>query len=401
MASIQRRERSDGKATYRVRWRTGGTAKGAWDSESFPTEREARQFAARITANGDRRPEDKRRTVSSRPDALTVAQLVERYVDDRAKRDCADYTVVRYRGILALHIAPHIGAVLADELSSQQTQDWIDQLVRHGPAGTRTSQPASRKLKANVRGLLSASYKWGQSRELVPGNPCAMTELGRRHKVVRGLRTGEWLILRDAARRTDPDLADLLEFLVGTGLRWGEATGLQVADVDLRRGTAEVAGVMRREKTSAYELVRGTAKTDAGLRKVRLSPAVLAIVRPRVEGRELGDFVFPAERGGALDYAHVHERRWKKVLAEAKARGLRRTPTFHWLRHTQATIMLDNGASLAAVKARMGHANITTTVDLYGAGVDDVPEELLAEVDATLFPDATHPAATLRLVADN
>ena len=77
---------------------------------------------------------------------------------------------------------------------------------------------------------------------------------------------------------------------------------------------------------------------------------------------EVSGLVFPSETGGPLDSRNVYHRDFLPCL---KAAGLRRV-TWHCCRHSFASMLLQDGASLAYVKEQMGHSSIQVTVDIYG-----------------------------------
>lgn len=386
MASIRTRKGVDGKPTcYRVEWRTGGTRTGAWDSETFSVKKHrgqmaaqaaAKRFRAEIELNGHRRlPEAKAKAKPGTPGRYTVSQLVSDYIDDRAKRVRSDRTISDYRRAAELWIDDTIGRTAADALTQEDVQEWVDGI------------PRTPKTVANFHGILSAAYKWGQRKGKVSADPCSATDLPHRTKgTPRGLRSGEWAILHQAAADTSQDAADLLLFLVGTGWRWSEATALQVLACELDRAEpyVEVARVWRRQADGTHALVED-AKSEAGVRRVRLSPMLAQMLQRRVTGKALGDFVFPGTRGGHLRYENFHTRAWKPIVDLAQQRGLKVRPTIHWLRHTQVHLAIDAGASLPAIQRRIGHESISTTIDVYGRLIDDVGTDVLEGIDSALF----------------
>lgn len=373
MASVEVRRNAAGKVTsYRVRWRTGKVdGKWRWDSRSFDTRSEAVAFMGKVEEAGNRAPEPK----APKSGGLTVATLVAQFIDERAKRVRSDRTPSDYRTQLDTHIRPAFENVAAADLTADDVQAWVDGIDR------------APKTVANVHGLLSAAFKWGVGRQLVAANPCVGTELPRKPKAVkRGLRAGEWSILYQAAVDTDPDAADLLLFLVGTGWRWSEATALQVLNCDLDRPDprVEVVRVHRRDAKGRIVTV-DDAKSDAGLRPVRLSPRLADMLRRRVTGRALGELVFPSPTGKPWRHSNFRDRKWLPIVEKARERGLMVAPTIHWLRHTQAALAIDSGANLAAVQKRLGHESITTTIGVYGSMIDEVPADVLARMDEALF----------------
>jgi integrase len=381
MASVEKRRGPTGKVTgFRVKWRTGGTRDGDWDSETFPRQEAAKTFKAEIEANGHRRSASLPRHIAQ-TGPLTVAGLLDAYLEDRIKRVRSDRTVADYRRDADRWIIPELGHLAADEIDEETVQAWVDGI------------PRAPKTVANIHGVLSAAFKWGARRRVDgqllvgKGNPCVGTELPERHRVVRGLRKGEWAILYQAACSVSPDVADLLLFLVGTGWRWSEATALQVHQVDLdaQRPYVEMSAVWRRNAAHQRILVVDQGKSAAAVRRVRLSPRLADMLRRRVTGKGLGDFVFTTATGRPWRYNNFRDRKWTKVLEQAEAMGLTAKPTIHWLRHTQAALLLEEGAPLPGVQRRLGHESITTTVDTYGGLVDDVSPQVLTALDEALF----------------
>lgn len=375
---VRPRPRSDGSVGYNVIWREDGKQR----SRTSDTEAGAKHIAKVVEATGTYTDADDR---AVKDGELTVARLIDLYIADREKRVRSDRTTADYRRDADRWIIPRFGHLAAATVEDFMVQAWVDSIDR------------APKTVANIHGVLSGAYKWGtrkrvDGRHLVTHNPCFSTELPARQKKVRGLRSGEWAILYTAAREVGDDAADVLLFLVGTGWRWSEMTALAVhqCQLDGPRPSVVVSGVHRRAADNTIRLV-DDAKSAAGHdRTVHVSPAVADLLRRRITGKALGDFVFTGRDGKALRYSNFHHRVWGKpetgILARAKAAGLRPDPTLHWLRHTQAAMLLEDGASMAAIKARFGHASITTTVNTYGSLVDDVDDAALERLDAKLIP---------------
>jgi len=147
-------------------------------------------------------------------------------------------------------------------------------------------------------------------------------------------------------------------------MRTGELVGLQWIDIDFFGKFITVRrAVVRRRIVET--------KTDK-IRKIDLSDALAAELKKLKRHRkeewlakghtEIPKWVFCAENGNFMDPYNLKDRYFYKCLEKAGLRRIR----FHDLRHTFATLLLQNGESLAYVKDQLGHASIRMTVDVYG-----------------------------------
>ena len=149
------------------------------------------------------------------------------------------------------------------------------------------------------------------------------------------------------------------------GLRWGELTGLAVEKVDLE---ANQIRVDRQLQEVEGKLVFGPPKTRAGVRTVTMPRSLAEILRVHFLTSPVAasGLAFPGPKGGPLR-APSFRKVWQRALTRAgfddgRLSGL----VFHELRHTAAALAIAQGAHPMAIKERLGHASVTTTLDRYG-----------------------------------
>ncbi len=94
---------------------------------------------------------------------------------------------------------------------------------------------------------------------------------------------------------------------------------------------------------------------------------------------QVPEWVFCSEDGGPLDGDNLRHRVFYRVLAKAGLRRIR----FHDLRHTFASLLIQNGESLAYVRDQLGHASIQLTVDTYGHLVPGANRQAVDRLDDT------------------
>jgi site-specific recombinase XerD len=126
----------------------------------------------------------------------------------------------------------------------------------------------------------------------------------------------------------------------GGGMRVSEITDLKIMDIDFAGGTIHIK--------------QAKGKKD---RITLLSPKIFSALTSLCEGRPAHDPVFVSQRGGKLT-----KRTAQKVFEQALRRaGLLKPATFHSLRHSFATHLLENGTDVRYVQELLGHSNIRTT----------------------------------------
>ncbi|NMC52002.1 tyrosine-type recombinase/integrase [Candidatus Kuenenbacteria bacterium] len=126
----------------------------------------------------------------------------------------------------------------------------------------------------------------------------------------------------------------------GAGLRVSEVVGLKVADIDVK----ELTLLVRQGKGRKDRLTILSKKLVADLEKI-------------MAGKRSDDYIFESNRGGRLTEASAQ----KVFYAALKKAGIKKPASFHSLRHSFATHLLENGVDVRYVQELLGHANIRTT----------------------------------------
>lgn len=132
----------------------------------------------------------------------------------------------------------------------------------------------------------------------------------------------------------------LISLAYGAGLRVSEAVSLKVKDIDFDQGFIHLKNA--KGVKDRLTLIPSKIKDE------------LTLI---TSGRSKDDHVFYSERGGGL-----HRRTAQAVFEHALQKtGIQKDATFHSLRHSFATHLLENGTDVRYVQSLLGHANIRTT----------------------------------------
>lgn len=400
MAWSERRDNSRG-TTWRVLWRQDGERKQV----TFATEREADEFRDAVTRAHNRWPRGwiigkgwaDEQAVES--DAPTFRDFAERTIPARARAD--DRTRADYLRMLACHVYPVIG---------HKPIDTITRFDVHDVAKTMRAAGRSSKTIANVHAVTSSVFDDALQKEdppLIRRNP-ARGELPKSDEAqdeIAYLSRGEFRMIR--ANIPDQDDRDLATLLAGTGLRWSEATALQVQALDLLN--RKTLSVRRAWKRRGGLFVIGTPKSKKSRRTISLSPVLVEMLARHVAGKAPTDLVFTTKRGHAIRHSNWYSRVWQPAVLRARqcdyhAREtpdrpcdcpgvLTKQPTIHTLRHSHVSWLIDDKITLLAVQERVGHDSIDTTIRVYGHLAPGHVDELNTAVDRALVDDEPSPAA--------
>ena len=265
--------------------------------------------------------------------------------------DLARSTKARYSTIVRQFVNPGVGQLRLREL----TVPAVDRFLR--VIKERNGATTAKGARSVMSGMVGMALRHGA----MTTNPTRdVAPISVQKKIVRALTPGETEQLVKKIR-TDKeakrlDLVDLVEFMLGTGVRIGEACALRVPQVDLEGGTVEISA------TVTDFGIEERPKTKAGWRVIAVPPNVVAILRRRMRTTKLRTDVtiFPSPIGRVRDSSNT-------------AADLRRAldgagfgwVSSHTFRKTVATRLDDAGLSARQIADHLGHAQPSMTMDVY------------------------------------
>jgi integrase len=363
MANIKEVTTRDGKR-WDVRWRLPN---GRDRQKRFVSKRDAQAWLRKVTAA----PVD---TLAGRTTFDVVA------AEALLAKPLKPSTLKGYEGVLATRLLPTFGGMKIAKVSRGEVIAWLGEMNQSGVAASTVRGyvvTLSKVMRYAAReGLIVTNPMDGLTPPMKPRPDTAARFLSAAEVDKLALCVSE---LGEAA-----PMAVLVKFAAWTGLRAGELTALNIADVNLRRGVVGVRRTMRK-RSSAWDVT--TPKSLRSHRDVPLAPHVVEwltdylATHPRQNdgaaplwpGRVKG-----GDRHGEIDWTKRHEHasfyRWHFVPATV-ACGL--SPLrFHDLRHTFASLCAEAGVPIHKVSRWMGHANVATTDMIYTHLFADNSEDL-------------------------
>ena len=301
------------------------------------------------------------------PKHLTVASWLEQWLKDYVEMHCSPRTVESYRSIVHKHLIPTLGKLPLTKLEPYHIQDYHAQKLSQGHIAGRGG--LSRRSVQYHHVVLSEALKNAVKLGLLTRNVCQTVDPPLpEHKEMATLTSDEV-----------PDFLEAIEvspyrtlFYVGlfTGLRRSELLGLQWGDLNLELASLSVVRTLHQLDSGEYAI--RPPKTKKSKRVVDLSPNVaLLLLQYRKEqeaqrallGKPLGedDWVFAHLDGKPLRPGTVSH-----AFSKLSHKGVIPKLRFHDLRHSHATLLLEDGMDINAVKHRLGHSSAAFTLDTYG-----------------------------------
>ena len=293
--------------------------------------------------------------------SYTVGQWLDVWFEYYAKVKVRPSSHKTYQGYIKNHIKPHIGNIPLTKLTTLDLQVMYQELLTKGRVDRIESQHQPKGLSAktvrNLNQIISSAMKLAIQQKLISSNPadgCALPRI--EHKEMKTLPADQLAAFLNEAKRTGT--FELYYIDLATGLRRGELLGLKWQDVDLDSGVIHVRRQVGRIDGNVQE---APLKTKNAYRNVSIGADAVSILREKKKqdgGRS--EYVFPSPTGGPMSPDSVLKM-LHRVLERAGLPELR----FHDLRHTFATLALQNGVDIKTVSGMLGHFSAGFTLDTY------------------------------------
>jgi integrase len=211
-----------------------------------------------------------------------------------------------------------------------------------------------------------------------------------KRKEMKFLDENQALQLLIAAKESNDRFYALYHLAIATGMRQGELLGLKWADLDIELGMLQVQRQLTMMRGGGFGFT--APKTKAGTRRIDLGQHTLEVLQDHRQQQfqetlaagsrwEENDLIFPSTIGTPMNRDNLRKR-FKLLL---KLAGLPKV-RFHDLRHSAASLMLNNGIPVIVVSKRLGHAQPSITLDVYGHLIPTKQQEAAVLMDQLLTP---------------
>lgn len=344
-----------------------------------------------LTVTGSRRTAEKQLAellgeadsgVYIKPAKVTLGAFLERWLEDYAASRVRATTLEGYRWRAHSVIAALGGSRLVD-LRPEHIQAYYTSKLTTGQLAAGTLV----KHHNLIREALATAVKW----KLLTHNVAELVDPPRKvHKEMRALNASEIHRLLSACQGSH--WHHIFHTLTWTGLRRSELLGLRWKDVDLLMATLRVTQVLHQLSDGTF--VIQAPKTAKGRRAVALSPSSCLLLRSHKERQEAdaellglgitGDTLVFSHPDGSPHRPDTLTKAFRRIAHKAGLPGVR----LHDLRHTHASLLLQQNVNAKVVSERLGHASIQITLDTYSHLLPGLQESAIQRFDAAMEPEA-------------
>mgnify|MGYP005766216533 CR=1 FL=1 len=321
------------------------------------------------------------------PNKLTVAEYAKEYFSTCAV-NLSHNTQVSYKRILDKHILPALGKVKLTDLNHRQVQRFVTSLS--------AQKGLSAKTVRNIHGVLHNMLESAVRDELLLRNVSERCSLPRvtQHQV-RAITTAE--LSRFLQAIDGKQFRNIFFIDIFSGLRLSEILGLRWDDVDFDYDCIYVRQQLQQKQIKGDFSYFLAPPKEGKQRKIILAQNAMQVLRhqrtkqleQQLAAGALWDnslhLVFTNDFGQPLNRRTVYKH-LKRILLDCGMGNY----TFHSLRHSFATISLENGDDIKTVQTNLGHYAASFTLKTYVHVSDQMQRNSAARMDALIasLPEA-------------
>lgn len=309
-------------------------------------------------------------------ESYTVGSWLDTWYEVYAKPNIRLATAERYRLMIETYTKPRIGQIPLNKLTPLDLQRLYKELMESGRQ--QESKSKGKGLSSTtVRSLhlmLHCAFKQAVKERLISCNPTEDCTAPKAQKIEMKILPPEHInAYLKAAEKHNALPMFYLELV--SGLRKGELVALRWDDLDTATNTISVSKQYVRNPNGEVALTR--PKTETSIRKVSIPPTAVNLLIQEHAKHPDSPYMFPSSLTGEMYHPDSVVNLHKKILKDAGLEHIR----FHDLRHTFATLALQNGVDAKTVSSMLGHYDAGFTLRTYTHATRQMQEEAAEKME--------------------
>jgi len=324
-----------------------------------------------------------------KPGKMTFSSFMDIWETKFVLKHLEETTIFNYLYHANKRIRPHFGEKTINKIKTMHLVDFLDKLADEG-VGSATRVYVFRVL----RSIFTKAKEW----KILTENPMdGVTKPKDTPKEMEVYSEEEVYTLLAALEKEDIRFRVIVSLALTTGMRRAEILGLEWKHIDLDKGIIDIKQTIPKTKKEGA-VIKGP-KRQSSVRKIVVPSSVVVelkvyqahMMRVRSNSEipwEGGDyhFVFARKNGLPLHTNSIGDR-WRS-FHRLRCPGIKYI-RFHDLRHTSATLLINQGVHAKIISSRLGHAKISTTMNVYGHVIESADRAAADTFDNLFNPPNT------------
>lgn len=295
------------------------------------------------------------------PDNIKLSEWLNFWLETYKKGQVKPTTYDAYTGAIDRYLKPLLGDTLIVKLTPIAVQKFVNEL---GNKGMSTAYIKKIML------VLSQAYDKAIELDKLYKNPCSNITIPKKEeRKAVAFSPDEQQRFLTYCTNAESTYHNMFIFAFNTGMRLGEIQALTWDDYDAKAGTISVTKtlvtVSNRDENAPKKqttLLEPTPKTKSGIRKIPLNISATQAIKNQQEHNNIDSpFIFYSAVGTPVQKRNIY-RSFNDIV---KSAGITSDVTFHSMRHSFATRLIEKGADIKTISELLGHKSIKVTLDIY------------------------------------
>lgn len=376
-------------------------------SSGYGTGGKRKKYTKTIKVNGKTEPERKRKCEKElakfiakiesnsfiEPSKLTLKEFTEKWLKDYAEKNLAPKTIFRYKQMLDSRIFPALGHIKIIKLKpinfiefyNNLTEDGIREDGKPGGLSPQTIRHHHRLLHT----ILEHAVKW----QMLSSNPTDNVDPPKVKKVEASFydedEVKKLIAVLELIDKRNFKYKVAILLTLSSGLRLGELAGLKWDNVNFEKQTISIV------QSNQYLPKLGTftkdPKNNTSIRTLYIPENVINLLsKYKSEQKKIelacGDrwinsgFIFTQWNGKPM-YPGTPSKWFSKFLRKNNLKPI----TFHQLRHTSASLLINENINIREISKRLGHSNTSTTLNIYSHALKSADKDAADKLNTIIF----------------
>jgi len=298
---------------------------------------------------------------------LTVEKWASIWLEEYIKPDRRIGTYDNHASNLRLHILPELGKIKLENLTPPKIKIFANKMAKKSNGRGGILSPVS---VGNIRRTLSAMLETAVKQELMPSNPAKkVTWIQEERKKGKALTPGEYKILYNAIRREPLVWKTMFLMIMTTGMRRGEAVGLDWGSVDFKNEQVHI--VQAALSTAEHRMILGPTKTSAGVRSNYIQPEVMALLK-KLRAEQKRHYAFYGKTLQADHPVFLNVETMERIYPDSVTKRFEKLCKriglkirLHDLRHSYVSAAIHQNAPITDIARQVGHSSTDVTLRIY------------------------------------